>query len=51
MTDEQFAAVLQIPNIEFFLAESEGSEIGIAELDRSEPPNVEITSFALFSEA
>lgn len=51
MTDAQLAAVLHNPNIEFFLAESAGSEIGIAELDRSQPPNVEITSFALFSEA
>jgi GNAT superfamily N-acetyltransferase len=51
MTDEQLAAVLQNSEIEFFLAESAGREIGIAELDRSQPPNVEITSFALFSEA
>jgi GNAT superfamily N-acetyltransferase len=51
MTDEQLAAVLQNSDVEFFLAESAGSEIGIAELDRSQPPNVEITSFALFSEA
>jgi GNAT superfamily N-acetyltransferase len=51
MTDDQLAAALHNPNIEFFLAECEGSEIGIAELDRSQPPNVEITSFALFSEA
>jgi len=51
MTDDQLAAALHNPNIEFFLAECEGSEIGIAELDRSQLPNVEITSFALFSEA
>jgi GNAT superfamily N-acetyltransferase len=51
MTGEQLAAVLQNSDVEFFLAESAGSEIGIAELDRSQPPNVEITSFALFSEA
>jgi len=51
MTDAQLAAVLHSSNIEFFLAEREGSEIGIAELDRSQPPNVEITSFALFPES
>jgi GNAT superfamily N-acetyltransferase len=51
MTDAQLAAVLQNTNIEFFLAESAGSEIGMAELDRSQSPDVEITSFALFSEA
>jgi GNAT superfamily N-acetyltransferase len=51
MTDERLAAVLHSSNIEFFLAEHEGCEIGIAELDRSQPPNVEITSFALFSES
>ncbi len=51
MTDAQLAAVLHAPTTEFFVAEREGNEIGIAELDRSHPPNVEITSFALFAEA
>jgi GNAT superfamily N-acetyltransferase len=51
MKDDQLAAVLNSPNIEFFVAEFNGSGIGIAELDRSQPPDVEITSFALFSEA
>jgi len=51
MTDAQLAAVLYSSNVEFFLAEREGKEIGIAELDRSQLPDVEITSFALFSEA
>jgi N-acetylglutamate synthase-like GNAT family acetyltransferase len=50
MTDAQLAAVLQNSNTEFFLAEREGSEIGMAELDRSQSPTVEITSFALFPE-
>jgi GNAT superfamily N-acetyltransferase len=43
--------VLHNSNIEFFLAECDSSEIGFAELDRSQSPSVEITSFALFSEA
>jgi GNAT superfamily N-acetyltransferase len=51
MKDDELAAVLNSASVEFFLAECEGSEIGIAELDRSQPPDVEITSFALFSEA
>ncbi|MGB8010437.1 MAG: GNAT family N-acetyltransferase [Terriglobales bacterium] len=51
MTDEQLAEVLSRSTTELFVAEREGSEIGLAELDRSDPPNVEITSFALFSEA
>jgi GNAT superfamily N-acetyltransferase len=51
MTDAQLAAVLHTSNTEFFLAEREGGEIGIAELDRSQSPTVEITSFALFPEA
>jgi GNAT superfamily N-acetyltransferase len=51
MTDAQLSAVLHSASTEFFLAEHEGSEIGIAELDRSHPPDVEITSFALFAEA
>jgi GNAT superfamily N-acetyltransferase len=51
MTDEQLTAVLHRSTTELFVAEREGSEIGIAELDRSDPPNVEITSFALFPES
>jgi GNAT superfamily N-acetyltransferase len=51
MTDEQLAAVLDCSTTEIFVAEREGSEIGMAELDRSQPPNVEIVSFALLSEA
>ncbi|MGA2965769.1 MAG: GNAT family N-acetyltransferase [Terriglobales bacterium] len=51
MADEKLAAVLHRSTIELFVAEREGIEIGIAELDRSGPRNVEITSFALFSEA
>ncbi len=50
MTDEQLAAVLHRSSTELFVCEREGSEIGIAELDRSQPPNVEITSFALLPE-
>jgi GNAT superfamily N-acetyltransferase len=51
MTDEQLTAVLHCSTSDLFVAEREGSEIGIAELDRSEPPSVEITSFALFPES
>ncbi len=50
MTDAQLAAVLHCSTTELFLCEREGREIGIAELDRSQPPNVEITSFALLPE-
>ena len=49
--DEKLAEMLNRPTTELFVAEREGSEIGLAELDRSQPPSVEITSFALFSEA
>ncbi len=51
LTDAQLTKVLQDPNIELFVAEREGQEIGMGELDRAQSPNVEITSFALFSEA
>jgi len=51
MTDEQLAAVLNRATNELFIAEHEGSEIGMAELDRSQPPDVEITFFGLFQEA
>jgi GNAT superfamily N-acetyltransferase len=51
MTDEQLTAVLHRSTSELFVAERDRIEIGMAELDRSQPPYVEITSFALFSEA
>lgn len=51
MSDEQLAAVLNSSTNELFIAEHEGSDIGMAELDRSQPPDVEITFFGLFPEA
>jgi GNAT superfamily N-acetyltransferase len=51
MTDEQLAAVLNNSTNELYVAEHEGSEVGMAELDRSHLPNVEITFFGLFPEA
>ena len=51
MSDDQLSAVLNCASNELFLAELEGSEIGMAELDRSHVPDVEITFFGLFSEA
>ena len=51
MGDEQLAAALHRSTTEIFIAEQEGSEIGMAELDRSDSTNVEIVSFALFSES
>ncbi|HUM05296.1 MAG TPA: GNAT family N-acetyltransferase [Terriglobales bacterium] len=51
LTDEQLSARLNIPTTEFFIAEHSGSEIGLAELDRSHTPDVEITFFALFPQA
>lgn len=51
MTDEQLAALLNRPATELFVAEYDGREIGMAELDHSNAADVEITSFALFAEA
>jgi GNAT superfamily N-acetyltransferase len=51
MNDDQLAAVLHCSTTEVSVAEVEGREIGMAELDRSASPNVEIASFALFAEA
>jgi ribosomal protein S18 acetylase RimI-like enzyme len=51
MTDKQLAAVLNSPTNELYVAEHERSEVGMAELDRSQPPDVEITFFGLFPEA
>jgi len=50
MSDEQLASVLRRATTEVFMAEHELDEIGIAELDRSDAQNVEITTFALFAE-
>lgn len=51
MTGEQIMQVLKRPTTELYIAECEGREIGMAELDRSKSPDVEITSFGLFREA
>jgi GNAT superfamily N-acetyltransferase len=53
MGDQQLASLLQRSTTEVLVAEHEAhgtNEIGLAELDRSDPANVEITSFALFPE-
>jgi len=47
----QLTEVLHRPTTELFIAERDGAEIGMAELDRSKVPDVEITSFGLFREA
>ena len=51
MTDEQLRSVLNRATTELFIAEGDGQEVGVAEVDRSHGPDVEITFFALFSEA
>jgi len=51
MADTQLSAILNSPTNELFVAENSGSDIGMAELDRSHPPDVEITFFGLFPEA
>jgi GNAT superfamily N-acetyltransferase len=51
MTDDQLTSLLDRPSSELFIAEHEANEVGMAELDRSDPPNVEIAFFALFPEA
>ena len=51
MTDAQLSAVLNAPTTELFIAENDGTEIGMAELDRSKPGEVEIAFFGLYEEA
>jgi len=51
MTDEQLSARLNASTTELFVAECDGGEAGLAELDRSVSLDVEITFFALFPEA
>ena len=51
MTDAQLSVVLNAPTTALFVAESDDIEIGMAELDRAEPGQVEISFFGLYSEA
>lgn len=51
MTGEQVMQVLNRPTTELYVAEHDGNEVGMGELDRSKTPDVEITSFGLFREA
>jgi GNAT superfamily N-acetyltransferase len=51
LSDKQLAEVLNSSTNELFIAEHAGREVGMAELDRSHPPDVEITFFGLFPEA
>jgi len=50
MSDEQLTSVLSRSTTVIFTAERGSTEIGWAELDRSDPRNVEIASFAVFTE-
>jgi GNAT superfamily N-acetyltransferase len=51
MTDAQLSEQLGRADNELFVAERSGKEIGMAELDRSDAKDVEITSFGLFPES
>lgn len=51
MDDPQLSGVLNAPTTELFIAESDQGEIGMAELDRAKPGEVEIAFFGLFAEA
>lgn len=51
MTDAQLSEQLARSGNELFVAEENGNEIGMAELDRSDAKDVEITSFGLFPES
>jgi len=51
MNDAQLGAVLNATTTELFIAQGDGMEIGMAELDRSIPDQVEIAFFGLYAEA
>ena len=51
MDDPQLSGMLNAPTTELFIAESDQGEIGMAELDRAKPGEVEIAFFGLFAEA
>jgi GNAT superfamily N-acetyltransferase len=50
MTDAQLSAILNAPTTELFIAKNDGAEIGMAELDRAHPDQVEIAFFGLYPE-
>ena len=47
MPDEQLAAILGHPQIEVYTLEREGTAVGIAELDRRVPGEVELSFFGV----
>ena len=51
ISDPQLSSVLNSPTTALFIAESDGTEVGMAELDRSVPNQVEIAFFGLYAEA
>lgn len=51
MSDAQLSSVLNSPTTELFVAESHGAEVGMAEVDRSVPNQVEIAFFGLYAES
>jgi GNAT superfamily N-acetyltransferase len=51
MSDVQLSAVLNAATTDLFIAQREGAEVGMAELDRSKPGEVEIAFFGLYGEA
>jgi len=51
MSDAELSAVLHAPTTELFIAQGDGVEIGLAELDSSRTGQVEISFFGLYREA
>ena len=51
MDDAQLSTVLNARTTELFIAESDRVEMGMAELDREQPGEVEITFFGLYEQA
>lgn len=47
LTDDQLSAILQVPSNEVHVLYVDGSPAGFAELDRSQPDNVELVQFGL----
>jgi GNAT superfamily N-acetyltransferase len=51
LSDAQLSAVLNAPTTELFIADNNGAEVGMAELDRAASGEVEIAFFGLYAEA
>jgi len=47
LTDDALLAILKDPNVDFFILDRDGEPKGILELDRRQPPDIELAFFGI----